>query len=169
MVGDLLLGCFSEESPRLISPLQEDLKKVTDDHIELYTPDLPPEKILMLLAPIDVSDAVPEDSKINLAVRKLENGKSPGPSKLRAEQLKKWLEEATREEEPQTENWDRITTLVKLCFEKQSIPTQFSRSMVVLLLKDIGNYRGIGLLEIVWKTTELIINWQIAQTITFFP
>ena len=160
MVGDLLLGCFSEESPRLISPLQEDLKKVTDDHIELYAHhNLPPEKILMLLAPIDVSDAVPEDSKINLAVRKLENGKSPRPSKLRAEQLKGWLEEATREEGPHTENWGQITTLVKLCFEKQSILTQFSWSTVVLLLKGIGNYRGIGLLESVWKTTELIIYW----------
>ena len=80
MVGDLLLGCFSEESPRLISPLQEDLKKMTDDHIELYTPDLPPEKILMLLAPIDVSDAVPvpEDSKINLAVQNWKMESPPG-------------------------------------------------------------------------------------------
>ena len=72
MVGDLLRGCLSEELPRLISPLQEDLKKVTDDHIELYTHNLPPEKILILLAPIDVSDVVPEDSKINLGLPNLE-------------------------------------------------------------------------------------------------
>ena len=66
---------------------------------------------------------VPEDEEITLIVSKLKNGKSPGLSKLRAETLKEWLEEATWEEEPYTENWDQVTSCVKLCFVERSIYT----------------------------------------------
>ena len=84
---------------------------------------------------------VPEDEEIALIVSKLKNGKSPGPSKLRAETLKEWLEEATREQEPYMENWDQVTSCVKLCFVEQSIPTQLSWSTVVLVPKGSGNYQ----------------------------
>ena len=63
---------------------------------------------------------VPEDEEIALIVSKLKNGKSPGPSKLRAETLKEWLEEATREQEPYMENWDQVTSCVKLCFVERN-------------------------------------------------
>ena len=65
------------------------------------------------------------------------------------------------------ENWDQVTSCVKLCFVERSILTQLSWSTVVLVPKGSGNYQGIGLLEIVWKTIESIINRQIAQKITF--
>jgi hypothetical protein len=38
---------------------------------------------------------------------------------------------------------------------------------VVLLLKGSGDYRGIGLLEIIWKVIELIINRRIASKVRF--
>ena len=60
---------------------------MTVDRIKLYTKDLPPEQIPILIAPFDIDDSVPEDEEIAVAVRKLKNGKSPGPSKLRVEQL----------------------------------------------------------------------------------
>ena len=85
---------------RPLPPSQEDLGKVINDCIKLYSKSLPPERIPVLLAPFDIDDVVLDPSKIMVAVRKLKNGKAPGPSKVRAENFKEWVEEATREENP---------------------------------------------------------------------
>lgn len=54
---------------------------------------LPPDRIPIRVAPFDIEDAVLEPDNITQVVRGLKNGKSPGPSKVRAEHLKEWMEE----------------------------------------------------------------------------
>ena len=124
---------------------------MTNDRIKLYSKSLPPERIPVLVAPFDIDDVVPEPSEIMEAVRRLRKGKAPGPSKVRAEHFKEWVEEATRDENPYQGNWDRVVALVQSCFQEQSVPTQMSWSTVVLLPKGNGDYWDIGLLEIGWK------------------
>ena len=158
---------YQTASTRPPPPSREDLTKVTNDRISLYTKDLPPESLPILVAPFDIDDVVPEVDEIAEAVRRLRNGKAPGPSKVRAEKLKEWLLEATRQENPERENWNRVVKLVQLCFKERQVPTQLSWSTVVLLPKGGGDYRGIGLLEIVWKVIESIINRRIASKIQF--
>ena len=85
---------------RPLPPSQEDLEKVTNNCIKLYTKALPPDRIPVVVAPFEIDDVVPEPRKIMEAVRRLRNGKAPGPSKVRAEHFKEWVEEATREENP---------------------------------------------------------------------
>ena len=94
------------------------LRKVTNDRIKLYSKSLPPERIPVLVAPFDIDDVVLGPSKIMKAVCRLRNGKAPGPSKVRAEHFKEWVEEATREENPYQGNWDRVVELVQTCFRK---------------------------------------------------
>ena len=96
-----------------LSPSREDLRKVTNDCIKLYLKDLPPERILILVALFDIDDVVPEPSEIAEAVPQLKNGKAPGPSKVRAEHLKEWVEEAYWEVNPYHGNWDRVVKLVQ--------------------------------------------------------
>jgi hypothetical protein len=158
---------YQTASTRPPPPSREDLTKVTNDRISLYTKELPPESLPILVAPYDIDDVVPEVDEIAEAVRRLRNGKAPGPSKVRAEKLKEWLLEATRQENPDRENWNRVVKLVQLCFKERQVPTQLSWSTVVLLPKGGGDYRGIGLLEIVWKVIESIINRRIASKIQF--
>ena len=67
---------------------REDLRKVTNDCIKLYSKSLPPDMIPVLVAPFDIDDVVPEPSKIMEAVCRLRNGKAPGPSKVRVEHFK---------------------------------------------------------------------------------
>ena len=73
---------------RPLPPSCEDLRKVTNDRIKFYSKSLPPERIPVLVAPFDIDDVVPENNKIADAVRRLRNGKAPGPSKVRAEHFK---------------------------------------------------------------------------------
>ena len=51
-------------STTLASPSREDLQKVTDDHINLYTKAETPDALPILEAPFDISDEVPEDCEI---------------------------------------------------------------------------------------------------------
>ena len=67
---------------------------VINDCIVLYLKSLPPERISILVAPFDIDDVVSEPDKITGAVCGLKNGKAPSPSKVRAEDLKEWVEEA---------------------------------------------------------------------------
>jgi hypothetical protein len=88
--------------------------KVTDDRTPLYTKDLPPENFPILVAPFDIDSVVPDIDEIAEAVRRLRNGKAPGPSKVRAKKLKEWLFEAAREVNPEQENWNRVVEVVQL-------------------------------------------------------
>ena len=45
--------------------------------------------------------------------------------------------------------------------------TQLSSSTVALIPKGGGDYRGIGLLEIIWKVIESIINRRIVVKVHF--
>ena len=114
-----------------------------------------------------IDDVVPEPDKIVEAVHGLKNGKSPGPSKVRVEHLKVWMEEAYREENPYQGNWDKVVNLTQTYFWVQRVPTQKLWSTVVLLSKGNDNYQGIGLLEMSWKVIKSIINQWIASKVKF--
>ena len=158
---------FITVEDRPLPPSREDLQKVTNDRIKLYTKSLPPDRIPILVAQFDIDDVVPEPDEIADAIRGLRNGKAPGPSKVRAEHLKEWVREAYRDVDPYQENWDRVVDLIQTCFRERQVPTQMSWSTVVLLPKGNGDYRGIGLLEISWKVIESIINRRIASKVIF--
>ena len=59
--------------------------------------------------------------------------------------------EAKKKENPDSTNWDELPKLVQLCFTERHMSTQLSWSIVVLISKGGDKYRGIGLLEIIWK------------------
>ena len=158
---------FIKVEDRPLPPSREDLRKVTNDRITLCTQSLPPDKIHILVATFDIDDVVLEPDEITDAIRGLRNGKSPGPSKVRAEHLKEWVEEAYRDVDPYQGNWDRVVDLIQTCFRERQVPTQMSWSTVVLLPKGNGDYQGIGLLEISWKVIGSIINQRIADKVTF--
>ena len=89
------------------------------------------------------------------------------PSRVRIEHFKEWLGEATRDKDQHSENWNRVVELLQSCLRKRCVPIQLTWSTVVLLLKGNGDYWDIGLLEIIWKVIESIINGRIASKVIF--
>ena len=120
------------------------LRVDTNDCIKLYSKSLPPDRLPILAAPFDIDDVVPESDEIADTIQELKNGKSPGPSNVRAEHLKEWVQEAYREDHPYQGNWNRVVDLIQSCFQEQQVPSQMSWSTVVLLPKGNGDYRKIG-------------------------
>ena len=77
-----------------------------------------------------------------------------------------WLMEVTREEYPDTELWDKLVSLMNSAFIEGHIPAALAWTMMVLILKIVGDYRGIGLVEIIWKVCKLIVNNRLQNSIT---
>ena len=149
-------------------PSREELSTVTEEYANLYTRSTPPgEPIPVLVDPFDVSDEVPSEDEIAAAVRGLRSGKAPGPSGLRTDQLKAWLRAARREEDPDPTHWETLVTLVQHAYETGELPADMAWATVVLLPKGGGQFRGIGLLESVWKLLTSILNRRMQRSIEF--
>eukprot|EP00978_Attheya_sp_CCMP212_P036377 scaffold164556_cov31-Attheya_sp.AAC.2 len=103
--------------------------------------------------------------EITEAARELCNNRSGGPSGRRGEHLKGWLAKAELKG-GNSSNWHKLVELVQLAFETEEIPEAMAWSVMILLSKRSGDYRGIGLVEAVWKL-RAIINARLKVTIDF--
>ena len=84
---------------------------------------------------------------------------------MRAEHVKEWLQGVRREEDPKQpgyegagDPWRLLMKLVTVVWETGTIPQQLGWIIVVLIPKDGGDYRGIGLLELIWKIIEQVMD-----------
>jgi hypothetical protein len=88
---------------------------------------------------------------------------------MHAEDIKQWLRGITLEEDPEKgpdnvgegDNWHLLVSLIQAIWTQGEILQQLTWVIVVLLLKGGGDYRGIGLLELLWKVVERILDWQL--------
>eukprot|EP00978_Attheya_sp_CCMP212_P034080 scaffold141091_cov56-Attheya_sp.AAC.1 len=157
-----LKGWYRKAGDRAPPPSRDTLEKVTaTERIALYRKEAPPgESIPILVEPVAVSDEIPEMEDIaEAAVRKLRNNRSGGPSGIRGEHLKGWLTKAELEG-GDSSNWRKLVELVQLAFETGEIQEAMAWSLMILLHKGGGDYRGIGLVEVVWKLIASIITSQ---------
>ena len=96
---------------------------------------------------------------------------------MRAEDLKGWLvaarggekerKTATKdggeggEQERQTEaegHWEKVVELIQTAFRDGELVEEATWQAVVLIPKGKGDYRGIGLVEVLWKVVAVILN-----------
>jgi hypothetical protein len=114
---------------------------------------------------MEINNGVSSDGKIKLAASQLTNGRTAGASGMRAEHVKAWLFGIWDEENPETsanavagDNWHLFTQLVQSAWTHGNIPCQLLWIIVVLIPKGGGDFRGIGLLEPIWKVLEQIMD-----------
>ena len=106
---------------------------------------------------------------------------------MRAEDLRGWLAAARREEkergaktkdrggrgveqEGQTEaekHWGRFVEIIQTAFQDGELGEEVTWQAVVLIPKGKGDYRGIGLMEVMWKVVVMILNRRLTSSITF--
>jgi hypothetical protein len=116
-----------------------------------------------------LQDEAPPDGELRAAVKTLRNGRSGGGTNMRAEDLKRWLERAKAEEEAKRagteglqgagDTWRLFVRLVQHIWDTGEIPQKMLLTIIVLIPKgNSGDFRGIGLLEVVWKVIERVID-----------
>ncbi len=98
-----------------------------------------------------------------MVVGQLRNGRAAGMTGMKAEHLKEWLADITLEErveggvEGLGDRWRSFVALLQAIWIMGTVPTQMTWMIVVLLPKGGGNFRGIGLLNPIWKVLEKVM------------
>ena len=84
-----------------------------------------------------------------------------------AEHLQAWLVEATREERPVMEKWDKVLDIIQSDFREGRITVDYSWKTVVFIPKGNRNFRGIGLVEVILKAVSGVANFLIGAAVDF--
>ena len=159
--------------------------------MELYSYVPPPGlNTPISVEPFLVDDSVPTEDKIEWAVKLLHNHRPGRPSGMRAKQLKGWLalawkkekEEAVAGEEntegnmgrggestehTEASNWGRVVDLVQTALREGQLAQKAMWQAVVLITKGKKYYRGIGIVEVMWKVVAAILNLRLTASISF--
>ena len=64
-------------------------------------------------------------------------------------------------------DWEKVVALVSAAFGGGRLAEESMWQAVVLIPKGGGDYRGIGLMEVVWEVVAEIINRQTTASITY--
>ncbi len=81
---------------------------------------------------------------------------------MKAEHIKEWLGDMRRKEledgvEGIGDRWRSFVALLQGVWEHGSISTQMTWMIIILLPKGGGDYRGIGILDPIWKVVEKVM------------
>jgi hypothetical protein len=99
----------------------------------------------------------PIDGKLRAAVSLLSHSRCRGALGIHAEHIKVWLHGAKRAEDPETamshvgagKTWYEFVRLCSSVWMTGTVPQQMWWVITVLIPKGGGEYRGIGLLELI--------------------
>ena len=88
---------YREAKGHRFPPTREHVDQTSTLWEELYR-HCPPEGegITILVQPLSIEDGPPEVGYIAATVSKIQSGRAGGPSRMKAEHLKAWLQAATR-------------------------------------------------------------------------
>jgi hypothetical protein len=159
-------GWYRDAGDRAPPPARSTLEKVTTERAALYRKEEPPgDPIPIMVEPVEVPDDVPDEGEIADAVMRLRNNRSGGPSGIRGEHLKAWMNAAMGDGDDTP--WKKLVELVQHGFKTGELPEAMAWSVMILLPKGDGDYRGIGLVEVIWKLIAAIINERLKGSIDF--
>ena len=79
--------------------------------------------------------------------------------------LQVWHKAATREDTKSLKNWGKVVSLVQAEFWDGTLAEECAWKMVILILKGGGDFRWIGLVELLWNTVTCIFNQRFTMAI----
>jgi hypothetical protein len=121
-----LKGWYQNASESIARPCSQTMEWQTAEQVALYARrDLPGDPL--------PDNGTPTDTKVRKAAQELTNGRAPGASEMRAEDVKRWLHGMRLEEDPEsgTENknaggnWHLFLKLAQAVWDHGDIPPNF--------------------------------------------
>jgi hypothetical protein len=161
-----LKGWYQAATETQAKPCYHTMERQTLEQDDLYTRRASPGNPLPInYGPIKINDDAPSDTEIRLATSKLSNGQAAGASRIRTKNVKdrlqgvRWEEDAKGQGAPNDgDNLGLFAHLVHATWTYGIVPRQLLWIIVILIPKEGKDYRGIGLLEPIWKVIEQIID-----------
>ena len=103
-----------------------------------------------------------------MAVRRLFLDRSGGLSGMPEEHLRQWLIDSTRDNIPDATNWKKVVAIVQAVFRNGTLAKEITWQTVVLIPKgSSGDFRGIGLVKVLWKAVTNLLNRRLTSAIKF--
>ena len=154
------IGWYKDTVDRPLAPSRVAIATMMAERVELYrNVPLPGQPIPAGVQPLPVDDTTPKDADIAWAVRRLFRNRSGGPSGMRAEHLRQRLIATTWEDIPDATNWLKVVAIVQAALFDGMLDGESKRQTVDLIPKGkIGDFREIGLVEVMWKTATNLLN-----------
>jgi hypothetical protein len=113
-----------------------------------------------------VMDGPLTDAEIRAAARRMKTGKAPGPSRFRLDTIKRWA--SAPEGTAVAGCFDQLATMCKKVFLTGAVPKRMREGVLVLLPKSGStDFRGISLLDCIYKLILTCINARAARSIQF--
>ena len=160
----LLSRWYKRADHRGLAISHESLRSVEHEYGSLYASTQAEGEMLpveLVAGQFQVPDHVPEEAEIRVALGRLKSHKAPGPSGLSVDVLKGWAEEGGAK-------WQQVVSLVQWCVETGEVPQAFKYGTLVLIPKaEQGKYRGIALLESVYKLISGLINNRVTTSVRY--
>ena len=116
---------------------------------------------------LSVDDGITEDEEISWEVRRLRLNRLGGPSEIQAEHLRQWLIAETRDDFSDATNCLKVVAIVQAEFRDGTLAEECTWQTVVFIPKGKGDFRGIGLVEVLWKAVAIIFNRRLTAAISF--
>ena len=149
-------------------PPGRNIKRYTPLHLQSPPP------IPIHTSPFQIDDSIPTDVEIGEVLKTLKNGRAGGPSGLKVEDLKSWYFAAceppvgTEPDDAAIEIWKKLVAIVQEAFRNGELPIALGRGILVLIPKSTpGQFRGIALLEVMYKLVSAICNRRMQRGIEF--
>jgi uncharacterized protein (DUF433 family) len=157
---------------RRIKPPNPTPSEMEDLHAEyqcLYSATPPTQMPIQTYVTYDIDDSAPKEEEIVKALFKMKLRKTPGDSGITIEDIKGWYHKAWISEDRTEEDiiiWEKVVEIIMLAFTTGNIPSSFYNTILVRVPKP-GNkgYRGIALLETIYKVMSMIIHRRLTSTI----
>ena len=111
---------------------------------------------------------IPEYKEVAGAVHHLCLNTAVRPSGIKAEHIWAWLRASNRKDLPYPLKWDMDIGLIQAAFREGDLAEECAWKTVVPIPKGNGNFRGIGLVDILWKTVTGILNCHLTAEIQFY-
>ena len=147
-------------------PVCISLAHITAEQVEVYRKVPPPgDNMTIETSPFSIDDYIPLMDKIEWSVYRLWRHLSGRASSMQAEHLQYWLTATTHKEQPDTANWERVVEILQTAFRDDRISTECTWQMVVLVPKGDGEFRGIGIVGVLWKALSGVINRRIRAAV----
>ncbi len=154
-----LKGWYRTASEMQVKPCYHTMERQTSERVDLYIRRaLPGNPLPINYGPIKINDNAPLDKEIWLVTSELSKGQATGASRMRTKHVKDWLRGVHQEEDAKGQgspdngdNWQLFAHLVQATWNYGIVPCQLLWIIAVLIPKGGGDYRGIGLLEPIWK------------------
>ena len=145
-------------------PEYVNLQKESKSYQQLYTATTPRGRPLPVnITAYAINDAIPDETEITQALHRLRLGRAPGPSSMTAEALLQW-------KNANSIDWKILVQLVQQSFTGHQIPLAYARAILVLVpKKDPNTFRGITLLEVLYKLWGMIVHQRAMSVIQFHP